>query len=104
MSSRPILLEVLLMKKPSWILCAALAAGVATPVFAADFTCPAHPQAQWLKPSDFIKKVEDQGYSVREFDTKHDCYKIEGTDKAGQRVKVYFDTVSAKPLMSKPGH
>jgi len=86
------------------LLGAVLAAGVALPALAADFNCPVHPQAQWLKPSDFIKKVEDQGYQVRKFDTKHDCYKIEGTDKAGQRVKVYFDTISAKPLMSKAEH
>ncbi|MDN0074832.1 hypothetical protein QU481_07990 [Crenobacter sp. SG2303] len=38
------------------LLGAVLAAGVAFPVLAASFDCLAHPQAQWLKPSDFIER------------------------------------------------
>lgn len=73
---------------------ALLAAGAA---FAGP-TCN-QPKDKWMKESDFKKSLVDQGYQIKTFKvTKGQCYEIYGTDKAGKKVEIYFDPVTAAVL------
>lgn len=73
---------------------ALLAAGAA---FAGP-TCK-QPKDQWMKEADFKKSLTDQGYTIKTFKvTKGQCYEIYGTDKAGKKVEIYFDPVTAAVL------
>ena len=60
------------------------------------------PKAQWMKEADFKKGLEAQGYQIKTFKvTKGNCYEIYGHDKAGKKVEIYFDPVTAAVLESK---
>jgi hypothetical protein len=77
----------------------ALALGT-TAVFAGP-TCN-QPNAQWMKEADFKAKMEQQGYQIKTFKvSKGQCYEIYGTDKAGKKVEIYFDPVTAAVLEQK---
>lgn len=57
---------------------------------------------QWMKESDFKAKVEAEGYRITTFKvSKGQCYEIYGHDKAGKKVEIYFDPVTAAVLESK---
>ena len=78
----------------------ALTLATTTAAFAGP-TC-SQPQAQWMKEADFKAKLEQQGYQIKTFKvSKGQCYEIYGTDKAGKKVEIYFDPVTAAPLESK---
>ena len=60
------------------------------------------PQDKWMKEADFKKGLEAQGYQIKTFKvSKGKCYEIYGFDKAGKKVEIYFDPVTAAPLESK---
>ena len=60
------------------------------------------PQSQWMKEGDFKAKLEQQGYQIKTFKvSKGQCYEIYGQDKAGKKVEIYFDPVSAAVLEQK---
>lgn len=60
------------------------------------------PQAQWMKEADFKARLEQQGYQIKTFKvSKGQCYEIYGVDKAGKKVEIYFDPVSAAVLEQK---
>lgn len=64
-------------------------------------TCT-QPKDKWMKEADFRKSLETQGYQIKTFKvTKGQCYEIYGTDKAGKKVEIYFDPVTAAVLESK---
>ncbi|MCR5866521.1 MULTISPECIES: PepSY domain-containing protein [Aquincola] len=64
-------------------------------------TCQA-PKAQWMKEADFKAKLQAEGYRIKTFKvTKGQCYEIYGHDKAGKKVEIYFDPVTAAVLESK---
>ena len=64
-------------------------------------TCTAA-ENQWMKEADFKTKIEGQGYTIKTFKvSKGKCYEIYGFDKAGKKVEIYFDPVTAAPLESK---
>jgi hypothetical protein len=64
-------------------------------------TCTA-PQDKWMKEADFKTRIEAQGYTIKTFKvSKGQCYEIYGFDKAGKKVEIYFDPVTAAPLESK---
>lgn len=64
-------------------------------------TCTA-PKDQWMKEADFKTKIEAQGYTIKTFKVSGGkCYEIYGFDKAGKKVEIYFDPVTAAPLESK---
>ena len=55
-----------------------------------------------LKEADFKTKIEAQGNTIKTFKvSKGKCYEIYGFDKAGKKVEIYFDPVTAAPLESK---
>ncbi len=60
------------------------------------------PKDKWMKEADFKKGLTDQGYAIKTFKvTKGNCYEIYGTDKAGKKVEIYFDPVTAAVLEQK---
>lgn len=74
-----------------------LAAGTAV----AGPACKA-PKEQWMKEDTFKKKLQDEGYKIKTFKvTSGNCYEIYGTDKAGKKVEIYFDPVTAAVLEQK---
>jgi hypothetical protein len=59
-------------------------------------------ESQWMKEADFKTRIEGQGYTIKTFKvSKGKCYEIYGFDKAGKKVEIYFDPVTAAPLESK---
>ncbi|AWI75329.1 hypothetical protein CEW83_08990 [Parazoarcus communis] len=79
---------------------AAIIAATATTAFAGP-TCNA-PEEKWMKEADFKAKVEAQGYQIKTFKvSKGKCYEIYGYDKAGKKVEIYFDPVTADILETK---
>ena len=80
---------------------AAIALALGTSAAFAGPTCN-QPQGQWMKESDFKAKMEQQGYQIKTFKvSKGQCYEIYGTDKAGKKVEIYFDPVSAAVMEQK---
>lgn len=70
----------------------------------AAFAGPAcnQPQGQWMKEGDFKARLEQQGYQIKTFKvSKGQCYEIYGFDKAGKKVEIYFDPVTAAVLEQK---
>ena len=64
-------------------------------------TCNAAKE-KWMPEADFKKSLEAKGYQIKTFKvTKGQCYEIYGTDKAGKKVEIYFDPVTAAVLESK---
>ena len=80
---------------------ATIALALGTSAAFAGPTCN-QPQGQWMKESDFKAKMEQQGYQIKTFKvSKGECYEIYGTDKAGKKVEIYFDPVSAAVMEQK---
>ena len=62
----------------------------------------AAPQDKWMNEADFKKGLEDKGYQIKTFKvSKGQCYEIYGFDKAGKKVEIYFDPVTAAVLETK---
>ncbi|MBS1156844.1 MAG: hypothetical protein H6R07_2768 [Proteobacteria bacterium] len=60
------------------------------------------PKDKWMKESDFKSRIEAQGYQIKTFKvSKGQCYEIYGFDKAGKKVEIYFDPITAAVLESK---
>ena len=60
------------------------------------------PEVTWMKEADFKAGLEKQGYQIRTFKvSKGQCYEIYGFDKAGKKVEIYFDPVTAAVLETK---
>lgn len=56
----------------------------------------------WKPEAEFRKDLQAQGYRIKTFKvTKGNCYEIYGHDKAGEKVEIYFDPVSGKPVKSQ---
>jgi hypothetical protein len=70
-----------------------LAVAVALPSAAgAGANCKAHPKAEWMKQSDAQAKIVADGYTISKFKVDGNCYEIYGTNKAGKKVEIYYDT------------
>ena len=55
-----------------------------------------------MKEGDLKARLEAQGYQIKTFKvSKGQCYEIYGFDKAGQKVEIYFDPATGKPIESK---
>ena len=74
-----------------------LAAGFAQ----AKKNCTDQPKDKWMSEADFKKKVEAEGYTIKQFKQPGTCYEIYGKDKAGKNVEIYFNPVDATPVQSK---
>jgi hypothetical protein len=58
-------------------------------------SCTDQPKEKWMSEADFKKNVEERGYKIRKFKQPGSCYEIYGTNKAGDKVEVYFNPVDA---------
>ena len=54
--------------------------------------CKAHPKAEWMKESEAQAKIVAEGYAISKFKVDGNCYEIYGTNKAGKKVEIYYDT------------
>lgn len=60
------------------------------------------PKDKWMPEAQFKKGLEDQGYKIKTFKVSGgQCYEIYGFDKAGKKVEIYFDPVTAAVLETK---
>ena len=73
------------------LLAAVLSLALTSSAFAAA-TCPVHPKAEWMSEADAKAKILEMGYQIKKFKISGNCYEIYGTDKAGKKAEVYFDT------------
>ncbi|AMC35995.1 PepSY domain-containing protein [Janthinobacterium sp. B9-8] len=66
-----------------------------------NYYCATHPKSEWLAGSVAHTKIVAMGYKVKEFKESGNCYKIEGWNKEGQKVDVYFDPKTLDLVKSK---
>jgi hypothetical protein len=60
------------------------------------------PKEKWMPEAAFKTQIEQQGYKIKTFKVSGgQCYEIYGFDKAGKKVEIYFDPVTAAVLESK---
>ncbi len=60
------------------------------------------PKANWQDPVKFQEQLKSAGYDIKTFKvSKGQCYEIYGFDKSGQRVEIYFDPETGKPVQTK---
>ncbi len=60
--------------------------------------CEAHPKEQWMKEDDLKAALKDAGYTIKKFKVDGNCYEMYGRNEKGQRVEIYMDTVTGKPV------
>lgn len=83
------------------ILLASMLIAASSATLAAEPACTA-PKDKWMNVDTFKKGVESQGYKIKTFKiTKGNCYEIYGFDKAGKKVEINFDPVTAAVLSSE---
>lgn len=64
--------------------------------------CTTADKAQWQDQAKFQNALKAEGYEIKKFKiTDGNCYEIYGWDKARQKVEIYFDPVSGKPVKTK---
>lgn len=63
--------------------------------------CTDQSKDKWMSESDFKKKIEAEGYTIRKFKTPGTCYEIYGKNKEGKEVEIYFNPVDASIVKSK---
>lgn len=58
--------------------------------------CTTEPKDKWQDQKAFQENLKKEGYKIKVFKvTKGDCYEIYGWDKAGKKVEIYFNPVTA---------
>lgn len=60
--------------------------------------CDAHPKEQWMKEDDLKTALKDAGYTIKKFKVDGNCYEMYGRNARGQKVEIYMDTVTGKPV------
>jgi len=60
--------------------------------------CEAHPREQWMKEDDLKAALKDAGYTLKKFKVDGNCYEMYGHNEKCQRVEIYMDTVTGKPV------
>ncbi len=74
---------------------------VATPALAGP-QCTDQPASKWLPKDELMKKiVAAEGYKVEVFKvTTGNCYELYGRDKAGKRIEIYYNPITADIVKS----
>ncbi len=74
---------------------------IATPAVAGP-QCTDQPAAKWLAKDEFMKTiVAEHGYKVEVFKvTAGNCYELYGRDKAGKRIEIYYNPMTADVVKS----
>ena len=78
---------------------------VATAAFAAIFSTQAWskdfcsvPKAQWQPTSVLVKKLEGQGWKIRNMKVDSGCYEVYGTDGTGKLRETHFNPASLQAV------
>lgn len=90
------------MRKVAFALTLALGALANLPAHAKD-VCKSYPKEQWLSDAQIKAKAEALGYVVRSVGEDDGCLEVKGMNKAGAKVEVYFDPVTAEVVKTKGG-
>lgn len=53
--------------------------------------CKKHPKEEWMKEADLKKRLEDEGFKIKNFKIDGDCYEAYGRDKDGKKLEIYYD-------------
>jgi|AACY02.2.fsa_nt_gi Uncharacterized conserved protein len=56
------------------------------------------PRAEWMSVGEVARRLESQGYVIREIDTERGAYEVEATDANGMRVEAYVHPVTGAIL------
>ena len=56
------------------------------------------PRAEWMSVGEVARRLEAQGYVVREIETERGAYEVEATDANGMRVEAYLHPVTGAVL------
>lgn len=75
------------MKK--FLLAASVLAVLSAPAFAGA-KCDA-PEAEWQTKETLQKKLESEGWTIKNIKTSDGCYEVYGKDGQGNRKETYFD-------------
>ena len=75
---------------------AAIAVTLTAPAWSKDF-CPS-PKAQWQPTSALVKKLEGQGWKIRNMKIDSGCYEVYGTDGNGKLRETHFDPASLQAV------
>jgi len=51
-----------------------------------------------MKEDDLKAALKDAGYTLKKFKVDGNCYEMYGHNEKGQRVEIYMDTVTGKPV------
>ena len=62
------------------------------PAWSKDFC--SSPKAQWQPTSALVKKLEGQGWKIRNMKIDSGCYEVYGTDGNGKLRETHFDPAS----------
>lgn len=56
-------------------------------------------KSQWVKETDFQKRLTDDGYKIKKFKvTGGNCYEIYGFDKNNKKVEIYFNPITGEKV------
>lgn len=79
------------------ILAAALLSTATLPALADnDNRCGTIPRTEWIGVEDIARKATELGYQVSGVDEEDGCWEVEGRDRDGRRVDVYFQPVTGE--------
>lgn len=86
------------MKVASLALALVLAPVLTGTARADNFRCPIHSGQSVLSLEQAVGKAEALGYAVKEAKRSKGCWKIEGFDRNGAEIEIYFDPASGEVL------
>jgi len=70
----------------------------ASPVLART-ECTSEPRDKWISEAEMKAKIATMGQKADVFKvTKGNCYEIYGRDSSGERIEIYFNPVTGKPV------
>lgn len=79
-----------------------VAGALAVPAVADDHHGLNVPREQWLSTSDVVKKLEQQGYKVREIEADDGAFEFEATTSAGERIEGVAHPATGEVLSTRP--
>lgn len=53
--------------------------------------CPDIPKPEWRPHAELVKKLTQEGWTVRRVEATTKCYEVYGKDPAGKRVEAFFN-------------
>lgn len=69
--------------------------------FADDPQCTTQPREKWLKTDVVKERAQKMGITLKMFKTTEYCYLVQGTDKFGKPVEMYFSPSTGRPFSIK---